>query len=192
MNVLVVYAHPNPKSFNHAILYEVRSGLTESGHNVKVKDLYAENPKTHLDAQDFGQIMGGKVPEDILREQADIAWAEGLVFIYPIWWFSTPGILKGWVDRVFLNGFAFEFGPSGPVGLLKHRKALVLTTTGGEEAGYDAMEAKEMIVRPMTDGTLRFCGIPEVTAKNFYGVPSISDEARKAMLAEVRVLVKAF
>lgn len=192
MRVLVVYCHPNPASFSHALLGEVASGLKEAGHEVDVHDLYADPFKPVLDAADFGQIFSGKVPEDIAREQARVSWAEGLVFIYPVWWFGLPAALKGWVDRVLLQGFAFAVTPSGLKGLLKHRKALVLNTTGGPEASYDAAASKEIFIRPFTDGTLRFCGIPHVEAKTFWAVPYVDDAARKAMLAEARALAKAF
>ncbi|MEW6758742.1 MAG: NAD(P)H-dependent oxidoreductase [Acidobacteriota bacterium] len=192
MNVLIVYAHPNPLSFNHAVKEEIRQGLEGAGHAVRVKDLYAENPKVTLDARDFGSISTGRTPEDIAREQAEVLWAEGLVFVYPIWWFSTPAILKGWIDRVFLNGFAFEIGPEGAHGLLKHRKALVVTTTGAPEASYEAGKAKDIILRPMTDGTLGFCGIPDVAAKVFYAVPSATENQRKAMLVEAGALGRNF
>lgn len=191
MKVLIVYTHPNPKSFNHALLEEVQAGLAEAGHEVKVKDIYALKLKTVLDGEDFTQIMAGKTPPDVVAEQADVAWADGLVFIYPIWWFSTPAALKGWIDRVLLNGFAYAFGPDGPKGLLGHRKALVLTTTGGAEASYEASDAKGMIARPVTDGTLAFCGVQNITHRNFYGLPA-TDETRQAMLAEARAMAKAF
>jgi NAD(P)H dehydrogenase (quinone) len=192
MKVLVVYAHPNPLSFNSALKEAVREGLEEAGHAVRVKDLYDEAPKVTLDARDFGSIVSGTVPEDILKEQAEVVWAEGLVFVYPIWWFATPAILKGWIDRVFLNGFAFEIGAEGPRGLLKHRKALVVTTTGAPEASYEAGKAREVIVRPMTDGTLSFCGVPEVEAKVFYAVPTATENQRKAMLVEAKALGRSF
>ncbi len=192
MNVLVVYSHPNPKSFNHALLETVQAGLKEAGHAVKVRDLYAEPFKSVLDAADFTRILGGSTPEDIAKEQALVAWAEGLVFIYPVWWFGLPAALKGWIDRVFLQGFAFAFTPAGVQGLLKHKKALVLNTTGGPEAGYDAMAAKEVIVRPLTDGTLKFCGISEVAVKTFWAVTTAPEEDRKAMLAEARALAGTF
>lgn len=191
MKVLVVYTHPNPKSFNRALLDEVRAGLGEAGHEVKVKDLYSMNFKTTLDGEDFAQILSGKTPPDVAAEQADVIWADGLVFIYPIWWFSTPAALKGWIDRVLLNGFAYAFGPEGPKGLLKHRKALVLTTTGGPESSYEASNSKEIISRPMTEGTLAFCGVQNITHKNFYGLPA-DETTRKGWLAEARALAKAF
>jgi len=192
MRVLVVYCHPNPKSFNHALKEEVLAGLREAGHEVKVRDLYAEPFKTTLDGADFTQILGGSIPADIRKEQELVSWAEGLVFHYPVWWFGLPAALKGWVDRVLLQGFAFAFGPKGPEGLLKHRKALVLNTTGGPEANYDAARSKEIYLRPFTEGTLQFCGIREVTAKTFWAVPYVDDAARKAMLAEARALAKGF
>jgi NAD(P)H dehydrogenase (quinone) len=192
MKVLVIYAHPNPLSFNHALQETVAAALGEAGHEVRVKDLYAERPKVTLDAEDFQGILSGKVPEDIRREQAEVEWAEGLVFVYPVWWFSMPAILKGWIDRVFQNGFAFEIGPEGPRGLLRHRKALIFTTTGGLEEAYARGNGRELLLRPMTDGTLRFCGIGEVDAKVFYGVPSATENQRKAMLAEAARLARAF
>ncbi len=192
MNVLVVYSHPNPKSFNHAVLETITAGLKEAGHAVKVHDLYAEPFKATLDGTDFGQIMGGTTPPDIQKEQDLVSWAEGLVFIYPVWWFGLPAALKGWIDRVLLQGFAFAITPEGLKGLLKHKKALVVNTTGGPEDSYDAGKAKEIYIRPMTDGTLRFCGIPDVQHKTFFAVPSVPPEVRETMLAEARQLGKAF
>jgi putative NADPH-quinone reductase len=58
------------------------------------------------------------------------------VFIYPIWWFGPPAILKGWIDRVFTRKFAFDFTATGMKGLLTHEKALILNTLGGDEATY--------------------------------------------------------
>ena len=192
MNVLIVYSHPNPKSFNHALLLAVQDGLKSAGHAVKVRDLYAEPFKATLDAADFGQIMSGTTPPDIKAEQDLITWAEGLVFIYPVWWFGLPAALKGWIDRVFLQGFAFAVTPLGLKGLLKHKKALVLNTTGGPEGNYDAGNTKEIYIRPMTDGTLTFCGIPDVRHKTFFAVPYIPQEAREAMLREAEELGKNF
>lgn len=192
MKVLIVYSHPNPRSFNHAILESFRKGLAAGGHTVKVRDLYAEPFKATLDAADFGQILGGTTPPDIKAEQDLVTWAEGLVFIYPVWWFGLPAALKGWIDRVFLQNFAFSVTPMGLRGLFKHEKALVLNTTGGPEASYDAANSKEIYIRPMTDGTLRFCGIPDVQHQTFFAVPYIPQEAREALLREAEELGRAF
>lgn len=192
MKVLVVYTHPNPKSFNHAILEEVQAGLAEAGHEVKVRDLYAEPIKSTLDGEDFGQILSGTTPPDIAREQELLTWAEGLVFLYPIWWFGLPAALKGWVDRVFLQGFAFKFEGGGVKGLLRNPKALVVNTTGGPRENYAQTDSLGIYIRPFTDGTLRFCGIPDVQDKTFFGVVTASQQERASMLKEARSLGKNF
>ena len=193
MNILIVYTHPNPKSFNHAILETTEKGLREAGHTVRVKDLYAmPNFKIALDGADFAEFGKGNVPADIAKEQADVLWAEGLVFINPLWWFGIPALLKGWVDRVMSNGFAFEYAETGPRGLLTHKKALVINTTGAPKETFEQFDAVDLIVRPFTDGYLRFVGINNIEYKPFFAVPFIDDAARKAMLVEVADLASNF
>ena len=190
--VLVVYAHPNPKSFNHAILEKTEQTLNRAGCEVRVKDLYSIGFDPILDGEDFGQIMNGKTPEDIKNEQADISWADRMVFIYPTWWFDRPAMLKGWIDRTFLNGFAFSYGPTGPQGLLKHDKALIFQTAGGPLAMYQMGHAEDTITRPMSDGTLHFCGIKDVTHKVLWGVAVSTPADREKMLGEVAELTHQF
>ena len=191
MRVLVVYAHPNPASFCHALLRRVESALDEAGHEVRVKDLYAEGFNPVLSAAELGALNDGRVPEVIAHEQAALAWAEALVFIYPLWWFGTPAILKGWFDKTLTHGFAFEYGPGGQRGLLAARRALVLIAAGSGESEFESMQAKELLTRPVADGTLRFCGVDEVRAKVFYSVPGVTQEARALMLEEAAALASA-
>ena len=86
MRVLIVYAHPNSASFNHAMLESTHQGLLAAGHEVRIKDLYAENFDPVLRASDLASLQTGIVPEKIAHEQEALLWAEGLVFIYPLWW----------------------------------------------------------------------------------------------------------
>lgn len=189
MKVLIVYAHPNPESFNHAILETLTRALEGRGHEIRVRDLYAEPFDPILSAADLGAAASGDpLPEDVRREQAAVAWAEVLVFIYPLWWFDRPAVLKGWFDRVFTNGFAFRFDRGGIEGLLAGKRAFVLVTAGGREADFDALGAREHILHPTTEGTLRFCGIERVTDLVFYGVPLADDTERRAMLRRVEDL----
>lgn len=193
MNILIVYTHPNPKSFNHAILETTEKALQAAGHTVRVKDLYAiPNFKIALDGADFEQFGQGNVPADIAKEQADVLWADGLVFINPLWWFGVPALLKGWVDRVMANGFAFEYGETGARGLLTHKKALVINTTGAPKETLEQFDALDIIVRPFTDGMLRFVGINNIEYKVLFAVPVIDDAARKEMLVEVAELASNF
>lgn len=186
MRILIVYAHPNPASFCHAILRTVESVLDECGHEVRVKDLYAEGFNPVLSAAELGALNDGRVPEAIDHEQSLLRWADGLVLVYPLWWFDRPAILKGWFDRVLTNGFAFEYTAEGARGLLPQRKALVIVTVGGSQKDYRAMDAEDLIIRPVTDGTLGFCGVQNIDYRLFYGVPTVDDTVRRGMLEDVR------
>jgi NAD(P)H dehydrogenase (quinone) len=119
-------------------------------------------------------------PKTLWREhEAHCAGRKDLVFIYPIWWFGPPAILKGWIDRVFTRKFAFEFTATGGMrGLLTQERALILNTLGGDEALYQRERWQELLVRPMTDGILGACGVRNITHRAFYEVPS--DFVRRA------------
>ncbi len=192
MKVLIVYAHPNPSSFNKAILEAVENGLRAAGHEIKVKDLYAERFNPLLDTEDLMAVNQGALPAEIQGEQQALRWAEGLVFIYPLWWFDRPAILKGWFDRVFTHGFAFRYTDRGMEGLLHHSKALVVVTTGGSMEEFERIGAREHLVRPTTDGTLALCGVRNIVDKVLYSVPVVSHAARQKMLDEVHRLALEF
>ncbi len=192
MRVLIVYAHPNPSSFNHAILEHCSLGLQEAGHDVRVKDLYAENFDPVLRADELAALQSGQIPDKIRHEQEALLWAEGLIFIYPLWWYSCPAILKGWFDHVLTNGVAYAYTNKGLQGLLKHQRAVVLMTAGSSETFFQKNDAVQLIQRPITEGTLAFCGIEDVYHRTFYGVPGSSEETRAQILNEVAELGRQF
>lgn len=193
MNVLLIFAHPNPHSFNQAILEVVDATLREQGHATRIHDLYQMQFRAVMDSDDLARNWRGDLPEDTLAEQAALRWAQGLVFIYPIWWFGPPAIFKGWIDRVFTRKFAFEFTSAGGMrGLLTHQRALILNTLGGDEALYQRERWHELLVRPMTDGILGACGVRNISHQAFYQVLSVSHAERQAMLNQVRELAMAF
>ena len=190
MNVLIIYAHPNPLSFNQSILKVINAAFIKKGANVRLKDLYAERFDPVLGEAQLSLQAEGKLPDDIKREQEQVAWADTLVVIYPLWWFDRPAILKGWFDRVFTNGFAFNFDENGVQGLLKGKRAMVVVTAGGtkEDFGKNA----DQLTKSTTEGTLAFCGVTDIVDRVFYSVPLVEDEARIRMLEDLEQLVKAF
>jgi NAD(P)H dehydrogenase (quinone) len=192
MNILIVYAHPNLRSFNQAILQTLDAALRERGHLTQTHDLYRMRFRAVLDNDDLNRNWRGDPAEDTRREQEAVLWAQGLALVYPIWWFGPPAILKGWIDRVFTRKFAFEFGADGMKGLLTHERALVLNTLGGDEATYRQQNWHELLVRPMTEGVLGACGVRQVIHRAFYEVTTVSPAERRAMLDEVRELAAGF
>lgn len=126
MNVLIVYAHPEPRSLNGALRDFAVQHLEAAGHAVQVSDLYAMNWKPTLDADDMTErapgarfdpsrdskhaYETGTQRDDIAREQQKLKWADALILQFPLWWFSMPAIMKGWIERVYAYGFAYGVG----------------------------------------------------------------------------------
>ncbi len=179
---LIVYAHPNPKSFNHAIKEKVVEVLTRRDVPHEVRDLYATGFNPVLSAKDFETFLSGSVPEDIKLEQEFIRKAQFLVFIYPIWWTGMPAILKGYIDRVFSYGFAYEERNGELVGLLSDKKAIIINTLGASSLDYGPSGMEECLRKTADVGIFKFCGIEVIEHMFLYSVPYVSDEERSKML----------
>lgn len=160
MNVLIVFAHPDPRSLN-ASMHQVCVGELElQGHSVKVSDLYAMQFNPVVERTDFPCLASNErlkvalasrlaysenyLTEDVLAEIAKLQWADAIIFHFPLWWYSMPAILKGWVDRVFACGFAYGVGEHSDAkwgdrfgeGSLAGKRGMVITTTGGWKEHY--------------------------------------------------------
>ncbi len=186
MKVLIVFTHPSKNSFNHALLENIISGLKQAGHEIRIKDLYKENFNPILTGDDLTMLHTNNIPEKIDKEQQQLLWADSLIFIYPLWWFDRPAMLKGWFDVVLTNGLAFEYSSEGVKGLLKHKKALVIITAGGSKQYFIDNDALQLIHRPVTDGTLSFCGIKDVSHQIYYDISNLSDTERQDILNETK------
>ncbi|MEL6209562.1 MAG: NAD(P)H-dependent oxidoreductase, partial [Pseudomonadota bacterium] len=108
MRALIVYCHPNPESFNAAVLATVRQRLEAAGAEVRVRDLYAEGFAPVLTRAELAGYEDS--PANVAPVATDVAllrWCDTLVFVYPTWWYGLPAALKGWLDRVMLPEVAF-------------------------------------------------------------------------------------
>jgi len=186
MKHLVVYCHPDPKSFCHAILENVLDTIRGKGHEVRVKELYADGFDPILKGSDFAAFQAGKTPPDIKAEQDHILWAETMTVIHPVWWTGMPAMLKGYIDRVFSLGFAYAFGPDGPTGLLSGRKVVILSTQGADKEQYDSAGVTDAMKKASDIAIYALCGMEVLEHKFFGGVTSVDDETRKRYLAEVK------
>lgn len=195
MNTLIVYAHPEPQSFTAALKNCAVTTLTGLGHDVVVSDLYAMNfnPVAGPDdmriaaARQYFQLQveqnialrDGTFSEDIRSEQEKVLWAELLILQFPMWWYSLPAIAKGWIDRVLSYGFAYGAGAS-----LQGRKALLSLTTGGPEHSYqpETRGTVDLLLKHLTDGTFRLCGMETLAPFVAYGAARVSNEQRQEYL----------
>lgn len=192
MNAVVLLAHPNPLSFNAAIAKVVQEELEKKGASVIFKDLYAMNFDPLLSAQDFAGFHNGNLPADIVQEQKDIKSADIIVFVAPIWWNSVPAILRGYMDRIFSLGFAYEYTKTGPRGLLTDKKGLFITTSGADAKSAETSGMQNVINHSLVNGFFGFCGFAEYKGKNLCAVTTVTDQERKDMLTEIRQLISQF
>ncbi|WP_196888821.1 NAD(P)H-dependent oxidoreductase [Aureivirga sp. CE67] len=186
MKHLIVYTHFNPESFTKSVVTEIERVNLENGHDVIVIDLYKDGFNPVLDQKDIGYMYQGEpVPEEIQKYHDLINWADHISFVYPLWWAQMPAILKGFIDRVFSNGYAFTYDENGAVGLLTGKKVNVFINTGAPNEYYTEIGMHKSLEQTNNDGIFEFCGMESKTV--FFGnVAMGTDEERKAYLESIK------
>lgn len=160
MKYLIIYAHPDNESHAKFTLQEVKSRLEELNREYEVIDLYKIKYDPSLSSEEL--TNKGYAPDFVLEHRKKIDESDFLVFIYPVWWNSMPGILKGWIDRTLSGGYAFKYVNKIPVGLLKGKRAIIFATTGANKilsCIFQGYRWKKIMARDI----LRFCGIKSKT-----------------------------
>ncbi len=187
MHILVVYAHPSPKSFNRSLLEVVVDEAQAKGHECVVHDLYAQAFQSALTDADFESFNRGKIPDDIKAEQMAVKRADVVVFMHPVWWFGLPAIFKGWIDRVFSYGFAYGHDSRGVRPLLAGKKAIIVNTAGGADGqSFQETGFKDAMIKLIDNGIFQFVGFDIILRRMFFQVPSASDGDRREMLEMLR------
>lgn len=191
MQVMILLAHPDPGSFNHAISHRAADACRHLGHDVTTHDLHAEGFPALLPASEIPR-EGGLEPV-ISSHCAELATADAIVVVHPNWWGMPPAILKGYVDRVFRPGVAYEFeegdcGEGTPIGLLKATVALVFNTSNtAAQRELDVFgDPLDTLWRNCIFG---LCGVPDVRRSIFETVCTSTLTQRKRWLDEVEQVV---
>jgi putative NADPH-quinone reductase len=145
VKVLVVHAHPVPESFIGAVHRTVVEALRRGGHDVVSLDLYERGFDPVLSREGrLGHLDPPSTKPDIAEDAAHLRWADMLVLTYPTWWGGPPAVLKGWLDRVWTSGIAFELPPGGNriVGRLRNIRRLVVVTTHGSPRSLNVAQGQ--------------------------------------------------
>ena len=191
MHILVILAHPDPRSFNHALAGAACTALRQNGHTVIFHDLHAERFDPIIPAAEIPK--DGPVPPEIQRHCDELAHADGLVIVHPNWWGQPPAILTGWIDRVFRPGLAYRFlegdnGEGVPVGLLKAQAAIIFNTSNTPDAREQAAfgDPLESIWKRCL---FELCGIRHCERRMFNVIATSSLAQRQAWLEEAGEMV---
>jgi NAD(P)H dehydrogenase (quinone) len=150
-------------SFGGLLLERFSDGLARAGHTHEVADLYAEGFDPVFSANDYGQFHGRPMPADVLAEQARVDRCQALAFVSPVWWLSLPAVLKGWFDRVWSNGWAYEWAHDPEGSLLAPRPFVFLLTAAGSAATWSRYGYGAALDATLRIGLLGWCGAERST-----------------------------
>lgn len=217
MKVLIVFAHPEPRSLNGALRDVAIEELVTQGHEVRMSDLYASGFKSVVDRADFpGQSPGARfipaaaskkafetnaLTKDIKAEIESLLWADTLILQFPLWWFAMPAILKGWVDRVFAYGFAYGVGEHSDMrwgdrygeGTLAGKRAMLIVTAGGWEQHYSARGINgpiDDLLFPINHGILHYPGYDVLPPFVIYRVDRFDESGFEPVAERLRERMK--
>ncbi|XP_066124606.1 ribosyldihydronicotinamide dehydrogenase [quinone] isoform X1 [Saccopteryx bilineata] len=205
--VLIVYAHQELRSLNGSLKKVAEDELGKQGCIVTVSDLYAmdfepratrnditassspgalSNPKLfNYGVEAYEAYKKRSLTSDIVDEQKKVQEADLVIFQFPLYWFSVPAILKGWMDRVLCQGFAFDFPEFYDSGFLKDKLALLSITTGSTAEMYTKTGVSgdfRYLLWPLQHGTLHFCGFKVLDPQISFAPEFASEEERKGMV----------
>ena len=185
---LVVYVHPVEGSFTSSVRDAVIDFLTTQHHEVRLRDLYAENFDPFLSAAE--RALHHTPPTtrpELARDVEDLRWCEAIVFVYPTWWSGLPAMLKGWIDRTWMNevAWALPLGANTIRPRLTNIKRLVAVTTHGSSKFVNALQGepgKRIISRSIRVMCNTFCRARWIA---LYGIDNSTLEQRKKHLATI-------
>lgn len=184
MHALVVVAHPDPASLTHAVAQKITEGIEarDAANSSEIADLTVEGFDPRFTKSDIASTLTQAAPSaDVRREQSRIERADALVLVWPVYWWSMPGLLKGWIDRVFVNGWAYDdTTEDGRVrGLLAHLPVHLVGLGGAGRATWDRRGYTGAMKTQIDHGIFGYCGAPVITSEIL--LPSDPDFPRSAL-----------
>lgn len=159
MHILVVIDHPNPKSLTHALAQSFGEGAKAAGHTIEYADLHLEGFDPRWSMADITSDAGEDTPDDIVREQQRIDKCDAVCMAFPLFWFGMPAMLKGWLERVWSWGWAYDQLDDHNKSMQKSRTAVLLVPAGANPEGWEPYERIEQAMREIwCTGTLGYFG----------------------------------
>ncbi|MCF0039731.1 NAD(P)H-dependent oxidoreductase [Dyadobacter fanqingshengii] len=191
-NILLILGHPSEDSYCKALLDAYQSGAESAGANCKTIYISRLNFDVNLsDGYKNGEVM--QLEENLINSQRLIQWADHVVLAYPNWWGFMPAITKGFIDRIFLPGFAFKnhSGKNFPEKLLKGKSMRILVTMDTPTWWfYIIYRASQYQI--LKDIIFGYVGFDPIRFSTFGFIRKSTDEHRKNWLRKVQELGKQF
>ena len=201
MKLLIVHAHNEPQSFVTSMKDRTVRHFEQAGWEVQVSDLHAMGFNPVASAADFGERhnpdyltyaleqrhgwQNKTLAPDIVAEVEKVQWADLIIFSFPVYWYSMPAILKGWVDRVFISGVCYGGTRIYDRGGLKGKRAMLATSVGGQTHmfGPGAVHGElETLLKPILQGVLGYVGLTVLPPFIAHHVPYLKAPEREAIM----------
>ncbi len=192
MKHLIVVSHPSESSFTMAVARAYAAQLEELGHSQKMHDLYRLDFDPVLSARELVPPADGScTSSDVAWAQEEVHSADALCVIYPLWWMAMPAMMKGYIERVFARGFAYELKENSVRGMMSGKKAVLITLSGApmtqleQDGDWDALQALQdkHVFRAMGFTLLEHLHFAEI-------VPELAHAVAQKHLAHVRARVQ--
>lgn len=189
MKVVAVTSNPEPASLTNAAGNAILDGAAESGAMTELIDLAAEGFNPVYSREDRLHYLGrGPVPDDVTAMQARIRDADVLALVFPVYWYTMPALMKGFLDRVICRGFAYD--TSGVPGVLAGKVVRVVMLTGAGEDWYQSSGIGRALEDQICKQTfLKYCGVKEAGIVYVDNITS-GDDSPEARAAADRHLVR--
>ena len=181
MHVLVVLDHPNPASFSAAAAQQFSDGARKAGHSVELVDLHAEGFDPRWTMADVAANDGAAVSPDVAREQDRVGRADAICLVFPLFWWGMPAMTKGWVDRVWTWGWAYDQLDDPNVSLQRNRSGVLLVPAGARSDEMDAAGYSAALDLMWTQGSFGYFGFSPRRLEVLHGA-SGSHERRETLL----------
>uniref|UniRef100_A0A8C9WW47 Ribosyldihydronicotinamide dehydrogenase [quinone] n=1 Tax=Sander lucioperca TaxID=283035 RepID=A0A8C9WW47_SANLU len=209
--VLIVYAHQRSGSFNAAAKDDAVEVLAAHGCTVEVSDLYAMTFKATATAEDITGLINsdhfcyadetklaweeGKLCADITEEQRKLTRADLIIFQFPMYWFTVPAIMKGWIDWVLTSGYAYSQDKRYSQGIFKDKKAILSFTTGSNKSMFSENDINgdmNVTLWPLQNGILHYCGFQVLAPQIFWALSYVPSDARSTMYPHSQICLTSW
>ncbi|MCI4010831.1 NAD(P)H-dependent oxidoreductase [Brevibacterium sp. ZH18] len=200
MHLLTVFAHPIRTSYPGAVMDAFHEPFAAAGHSIDVLDLHAEGFDPRFTAADHQHFWGGPIPTGIADMHERVEVADRLAFVFPVYWWSMPALMKGWIERVFTGDWAYQYG-SGVAdrgkeplnGLLPRVPTTLIGVGGSKQRTYDKYGYGDAMHAQLDIGVFAYCGITDVESHLIYDVEGEHNAGnRVAGLDQAREIATVF
>ncbi|MHA7281757.1 NAD(P)H-dependent oxidoreductase [Arthrobacter sp. TMS2-4] len=177
MHLLTVSSHPLSDRYPSAVVDSFHEPFRELGHTIDVLDLHQENFDPRFTEADHAHFWGGPTPPGITEMHERVDAADRLAFVFPVYWWSMPALMKGWIERVFTGGWAYQYGQGVEdrgreplTSLLRNTPTTLIGIGGSKERTYDRYGYRQAMRTQLDVGIFAYCGVTDVESHVIFDV----------------------